>query len=125
MIRRTNQFWTGLSCDLVVEQTLMRSLKSTGVLTRGGKMTKEQGTLWTMSVPITSEINVAMQDFNDLTYATSEHHKEAAGARIERDASDLSKINTKLNAFSSFSSDPTLRNIINGIAANEDINVHI
>ena len=78
-----------------------------------------------MSVPITSEINVAMQDFNDLTYATSEHHKEATGARIERDASDLSKTSTKLNAFSSFSSDPTLRNIINNIVANEDINVHI
>ena len=124
VIRRTNQFWAGLSCDLVIEQTLMRSLKSTGGLTHGSKMTEEHLALWTMSAPITSEVNVAMQDFNDLTYATSEQHKEATGARIERHAFDLSKISTKLNAFSPFSSDPTLRNIINGIVASEDINVH-
>ncbi len=30
VIRRSNQFWAGLSSDLVIEQTLMRSLKSTG-----------------------------------------------------------------------------------------------
>ena len=87
-------------------------------------MTEEQHALWTMSAPITSEVNVAMQDFSKLTYATNDQHKEATGARIERDASDLSKISTKLNAFSPFSSDPTLRNIINGIVANEDINMH-
>ena len=124
VIRRTNQTWAGLSCDLVIEQTLMRSLKSAGSLTHGSKMTEEQRALWTMSAPITSEINIAMQDFNDLTYATSEQHKEATPARIERDAADLSKISTKLNAFSPFSSDPSLRNIITGVVAQEDINVH-
>ena len=124
VIRRTNQFWAGLSCDLVIEQTLMRSLKSTGGLTHGSKMTEEQRALWTMSAPITSEFNIAMQVFNDLTYTTSEQHKESTGARIERDRSDLTKISTKLNAFSPFSSDPALRNILNGIVANEDINVH-
>ena len=36
VIRRSDKFWAGLSCDLVIEQTLMRSLKSTALgLTRG------------------------------------------------------------------------------------------
>jgi len=35
VVRRCNQCWAGLSSDLVIEQTLMRSLKSTGGLTRG------------------------------------------------------------------------------------------
>ena len=30
VIRRTSQYWAGLGSDLVIEQTLMRSLKSTG-----------------------------------------------------------------------------------------------
>ena len=102
----------------------MRSLKSTGGFTHGSKMTEEQRALWTMSAPITSEFNIAMQVFNDLTYTTSEQHKESTGARIERDRSDLTKISTKLNAFSPFSSDLALSNILNGIVANEDINVH-
>ena len=33
--QRSNRFWAGLSTDLVIEQVLMRSLKSIGNLARG------------------------------------------------------------------------------------------
>ena len=48
VIRRTNQYWAGLGSDLVIEQTLMRSLKSTDGLTRGSGMTEHQRARWTM-----------------------------------------------------------------------------
>ena len=48
VIRRTNQHWAGLGSDLVIEQTLMRSLKSTGGLTHGSGMTEHQRACWTM-----------------------------------------------------------------------------
>ena len=35
VVRRTDRFWAGLSLDLVIEQMMMRSVKSTGGLTRG------------------------------------------------------------------------------------------
>ena len=124
VVRRSNKFWAGLSSDLVIEQTLMRSLKSTGGLTRGSGMTEEQRSLWTMSMPITSEYNSAMQEFTNLSYTTSEQHKESMEARIKRDMSDLTKINTKLSSCSPFSSDPSLRNVVNGIVATQDVNVH-
>ena len=41
VIRRSDKFWAGLGSDLVIEQTLMRSLKSTGGLTRGSGMSSE------------------------------------------------------------------------------------
>ena len=41
VIRRSDQCWEGLSSDLVIEQTLMRSLKSTGGLSRGSGMTED------------------------------------------------------------------------------------
>ena len=34
VIRRTDRLWAGLSTDLVIEQVLMRSLKTTGGFTR-------------------------------------------------------------------------------------------
>ena len=49
VVRRTDKFWAGLGYDLVIEQTLMRSLKSTGGLTRGGGMSEEQQIQWTTS----------------------------------------------------------------------------
>lgn len=124
VIRRTDQFWAGLSADLVIEQSLMRSLKTPGGLTRGSGMTEEQRALWTMSTPITSEYNYAMQEFTELAYTTSEQHKEGTQSRIKRDASDLLKLKTKLASCSPFSQDATLRNIVNGVVADEDVNVH-
>ena len=91
LFRRSNQFWAGLSNNLVIEQTLMRSLKSTGGLTHGSGMNEEQQSLWTMSIPIMSAYN-AMQEFNHLSYTTSEQHKGSIEERIKRDSSDLSKI---------------------------------
>jgi 5'-3' exonuclease len=124
VVRRSNQFWAGLSSDLVIEQTLMRSLKSTGGLTRGSGMTEDQRSLWTLSTPITSEYNNAMQEFSNLSYTTSEQHKESTEARIKRDTSDLSKIHSKLVACTPFSPDPSLRNIVSGVVAMADVNVH-
>ena len=124
VVHRSNQCWAGLSSDRVIEQTLMRSLKSTGGLTRGSGMTEDMRNLWTLSAPVTSEDNIAMQGFTNLTYTTSPQHKDSTEARIKRDASDLEKVRIKLAACLPFTSDPTLRNIVNGIVAGPDVNVH-
>ena len=92
VIRRSNSFWAGIGSDLAIEQTLMRSLKSTGGLTHGSGMSEEMISLWTMSVHRTSEYNCAMQEFCGLCYATSEQHKDSTEPRIKRDNSDLIKI---------------------------------
>ena len=65
-----------------------------------------------------------MHDLTNLTYTTSPQHKDSTEARIKRDAPDLEKIRIKLTACSPFTSDPTLRNIVNGIVAGPDVNVH-
>ena len=102
----------------------MRSLKTSGGSTRGTGITEEQRSLWTMSTPITSQYNHAMQECNELSYTTSEQHKEATQARVQRDSSDLEKLKTSLAVYSLFSQDPTLRNIVNGVVADGDVNIH-
>jgi len=124
VIRRSNQFWAGLSSDLVIEQTLMRSLKTCGGLTRGSGLFDEQRALWTMSTPISAQYYAAMQEFTNLSYCTSEQHKDLTQARMNRDLVDLEKINSKLMGCSPFSPDPSLRNIVNGVVAQEFVNVH-
>lgn len=123
VIRRSDKFWAGLGSDLVIEQTLMRSLKSTGGLTRGSGMTEEQRSLWTLSSPVSSEYSYAMQDFNKRAFTTSEQHKELTEARIMRNQADLAKIKEKLEVCSPFSTDPTLRNIVTGVIAQDSVNV--
>ena len=124
VIRRSDQYWAGLGCDLVIEQSLMRSIKSTGGLTRGSGMTEHQRTLWTMSSHVSSTYNDAMQSFTHQTFTTSEQHKETTVSRMKRDHADPKTVIEKLQEFSPFSEEASLRNIITGVNANKDINVH-
>lgn len=92
VVRRSDRFWAGLSTDLVIEQILKRSIKSTGGLTRGRGMKELQRLVWVKSMPFRSEVNQAMQDFTGVTYNTSELHIDVSGARQKRDCKDTEKL---------------------------------
>ena len=51
-LRRSDRQWVGLSTDLVIEQVLMRSMKTCGGLTRGRGMTEQQPLIWLLSMPV-------------------------------------------------------------------------
>ncbi len=87
-------------------------------------MSEQQRALWTMSRPVTSEYNIAMQEFTNLSYTTSEQHKDLTEARMKRDAADVEKISSKLVGWSPFLPDPSLRNIVTGVVPEEGVNVH-
>ena len=76
VVRRLDRYWAGLSTDLVIEQVLMRSLKTTGGLTRGRGMTETKRLVWCLSRPICAEVNDNMQELTSVKYATSEQHKD-------------------------------------------------
>ena len=77
-----------------------------------------------MSIPISAEYNVAMQEFTNLSYSTSEQHKELTKTKMRWDLVDLKKISSKLVGCSPFSPDPSLRNIVNGVVGGEFVNVY-
>ena len=87
-------------------------------------MTKKQPSFWTISASITAKYQQAMQEMNNLRYSTSEQHKDLTKSRLERDKDDLKKIEDKLKSCSSFSENPSSRNIVNGVIANRDVAVH-
>ena len=112
VIRRSDRFWAGLSSDLVIESVLMRSLKATGGLTRGKGMSETQRIVWLLSMPITTEVNNAMQELTEFDYTTSEQHKDMSNSRIKRDMKDTKTILEFVKARDPFSEDSTLRIIV-------------
>ena len=77
VIRRNDRTWAGLSPDLVIEQVLMRALKSTGGggLTRGTGFNETQRAIWLLSTPVTSAYNLKMQELTNTHFETSKQHK--------------------------------------------------
>ena len=57
VVRRSDRYWAGLSSDLIIEQVLMRSLKTSGDLTRGRGMTEQQRLRYLLSKPACADVN--------------------------------------------------------------------
>ena len=57
VVRRSERFWAGLSTDLIIEQVLMRSLKTSGGLTRGTGFKEMQRNTWLFSRSICSAVS--------------------------------------------------------------------
>ena len=68
VIRRSDRYWANLPSDLVIEQVLMRSLKTNGGLTRGRGMTEQQRLVWSLSMPACGEMNKTMQELTGVSY---------------------------------------------------------
>lgn len=123
VIRRSDRFWAGLSTDLVIEQVLMRSVKTTGGLTRGRGMSETQRSVWLLSTPACAEVNLAMQELTSVIYAPSEQHKEVSDARKEKDMADTKEILSFLTLRNPFHENPALHSLVTGVTAADSVNV--
>ena len=92
VIRRSDRFWGGLSLDLIIEQVLMRSLKTTGGLTRGGGMGEIQRLIWILSSGVRTELNLAMQELYGICYETNKQDKDTSQTRMAMDITDTQKL---------------------------------
>ena len=92
VVRRSDRCWAGLSTDLVIEQVLMRSMKTSSGLTRGQGMTKQQHVIWLLSMPACAEVNKAMQELTKVKYNTGEQNKDMTKDRKEHDWKDTNTV---------------------------------
>ena len=121
VVRRSDRFWGGLPSDLVIEQVLMRSVKSVGGLTSGRGMTEIQRTQWLLSMRACVEVNNAMQEFTGHRIETSFQHKESREARVARDVNDRNNFEDFLRERNPFTEEASLRNIETGAVAGSKV----
>ena len=123
VVRRSNRLWAGLSTDLVIEQVLMRSLKTSGGLTRGRGMTERQRVIWLLSMPACAEMNRAMLDLTGVSYSTGEQNKDMTKSRQARDMKDTRTLLLALAERNPFTPRTDLITIMTGVHAESSVNV--
>lgn len=92
VVRRSDRHWAGHPTDLLIEQVLMRSVKSSGGLTSGRPLTEMQRLVWLLSWPICSLVNASMQNLIGVAYVTIDQHVDSSTARRKRYDADLDKV---------------------------------
>jgi len=115
-VRRSNKFWNGLWSDLIIEQVLMRAIKSRGGMTRGIGMTESVRIQWVHTIHICAAIYEAMSHITKTANSTSEHHVDLSGTRRHRDNKDLQILLNWLHTYNPFYRDNRfLTNIFTGV----------
>ena len=108
VVRRSDRYWAGLSPDLVIEQVLMRSIKTTGGLSlRGRGMTETQCLVWLLSTIACSEVNLVMQELMSVNFLTSEQHKDVSETRQQKDMRDTQELLNFLMPRNPFHEEPS------------------
>ena len=124
-VRRSNRFWAGLWTDLIIEQVMMRSIKSRGGLTRGRGVTETVRLQWIYSLHKCAGIHDAMTRATNLQHRTSEQHMELGTSRSKRDQEDLAKIQSWFCQYEPFHhNQPKLCSLSSGLTASEDDGVN-
>ena len=76
VVRRSSRYWAGLWTDLIIEQVMMRSIKSRGGLTRGRGMTETVRLQWIYSMHKCAGIHNAMTAMTNSEHRTSVNQHE-------------------------------------------------
>ncbi|KAK6192248.1 hypothetical protein SNE40_003750 [Patella caerulea] len=115
-VQRTDHPFNGLSTDLVIEQALMKVLKSRGGLTHGRGMTESVRLQWVYTMPFFVSVHNAMTELTGKVRSDSDEHKEYTAARRKRDTDDLNKLIVWLDENNPYDDDVTvLKSLSSGL----------
>ena len=81
VLRQTEGHTLGdVSPDHVIEQTLMRSLKSAGGFTRGTGFEDVQRHIYVLPRPSCAEVSTSIEELTDTKYISSDQHKSSSNS---------------------------------------------
>lgn len=123
-IRRSDKFWSGIWSDMTIEQTLMRSLKSTGGLSHGRGISDSTLSRWILTMPTVTTVTQQVEEFCGVSLTTSEQHVDARDARVQRDNADLQKFIEWFQSHDPFPVTNFVMSISTGIVGDDSINCH-
>ena len=148
VVRCSDRYWAGLSTDRIIEQVLMRNVKTigggwggggvgggggggvggwgggwVGVVTRGRGMTETQHHLWVLSMPACVDMNESMQKLTGASFETSDQHKDMSESRQARVVNDTIALISYLRDRDPFTLNTfSLFNIATGMTGQEGVN---
>ena len=125
-IRRTDKQYGGIPSDQIIEQLLMRALKTRGGLTRGRGLTEVQQAVWLLSRNVCAEVtNAVHDDLLGLKGGSSEQHVRMGKTSDRRNKEDYENTLTFFRLRNPFdTSHNELENIVTGKQASSAVNIY-
>lgn len=102
-VNNSGSSWAGIWSDMAIEQTVMRSMKSDGGLTRGRGISDSVLAKWIGGASAGAAICSAVEEFSGSQFRSGEQHIDFRQSRRLRDDQDREKTGSVVRRASSFS----------------------
>lgn len=109
---------------MTIEQTLMRSMKSCGGLTRGRGITDSTLSKWLKGTTISHAICSSLEEFSGVYFSSVEQHVDLLPSRQRRDQEDRKKLYVWFIDHHPFPKTDKLLSLSTGIVGGTQINCH-
>lgn len=110
---------------MAIEQTLMKSMKTSGGLTHGRGVTAGVVTRWTQGMTALHNVCQEIEHFTGVELATSEQHVDSRDTMQKRDNTDAHKLLNWFHEHPPFPETTDLMSLSTGVVADERINCHL
>ncbi|GBN07376.1 hypothetical protein AVEN_182107-1 [Araneus ventricosus] len=120
-VRRSAKFSCRTSTDMIIEQSLMKSMQTDGGISRGRSTQESVISKWVYSMHATNTVCEGLEDLANVKMDTTDNHVDASDSRVKRDTED---IKTLLQWFLLHDPFPVVKKIISiasGVFGNEKI----
>ena len=115
-VRQSDRFWSGIWSDMVIEQDMMRSLKTSGGLTRGRGMTESSRSQWVSTTHEFANVHDMMTQITNTQTTSSEQHVDISPSQVSRDTVDCKKLYDWLTQHNPFTqTDNRLKSLSTGV----------
>lgn len=96
-IKRSSKFWCDTRSDMTIEQTLMRSMKTSGGLINGRGFPNSVLVRWLIGTPVANTITDQIEQFTNTFHSTSEQHVDQRDSRMKIDNKHIGILSNWLN----------------------------
>jgi len=121
-IRRTNKFSSGTWTDMIIEQSLIKSIKTDGSVVRGRSTQESVLSKWVYGMHATNAVCEGIEKFCNISLDIADQHVDARDSRIKRDDADVQKIIEWFSSHDPFPQIPQIISIATSIVGDEKIN---
>lgn len=91
-VKRTDKFNSGTWTDMVIEHSLMKSMKSKGGVSRGRSTQDSVLCKWVYGMYATNTICEEIEKFCNISLDSAEQHVDSRDSRVKRDNIDVKKL---------------------------------
>ncbi|GBO36429.1 hypothetical protein AVEN_70317-1 [Araneus ventricosus] len=91
-VRLTDKFWSGIRSNQTIEQTLMKTMKSSGELTRGRGITESVLTRWTLGMMHLHNISEEVEKYSPVMVSGNGAPLEEKEFELDREVEESNEI---------------------------------